>query len=249
MGITLLAGAQYKLAPPLLRYSSVFFAKEATLQMEFAQPGCEVRFTMNNSVPNQTSDIYKKPITVKSNITVTARAFGKGFEPSEAVQVQFWQAGHAYTANNITIPNNRYASKGKASLNDNKGGFVNHGSGTWLGYDADSVVFDIGIAAGKPAQSLMLHCLQHQGAWIFLPQRIKTYALNSDGTTGSLMANNELAVGKDDKTIVVPLSISLSKAQSAGALRIVIFPVKTLPAWHAGATQHAWFFIDELKLY
>jgi hypothetical protein len=233
----------------MLQYESVFFKNAATLSIGFAQPGCSVRYTTDGSEPTGSSALYSKPIAVNRNTTITARAFGQGFTPSAPVQVSFWHAGLPFAVTSSTAPNERYTANGAAALADNKGGNTNHGSGTWLGYDTDSVVIDLAAMGNTNVRSIMLHCLQNQGAWIFLPERIRVYSLNKDGVQAALLASADLPAKQEEVTSAKPLQVPLAQAFGGNGLRIIIYPVKQLPEWHAGKGLHAWFFIDELKLY
>src|SRR4051794_35976916 len=74
----------FQLAPPLIKYRSVFFKDTAMLAIQFQQAGAEIHFTLNNDEPSENDALYKEPIVIKDKqVTVKARSFGKGFLPSD----------------------------------------------------------------------------------------------------------------------------------------------------------------------
>ncbi len=71
----------FQLAPPLLRYPSVFFTKEAVVEMVFAEAGTQIRYTLNGQEPNDKSPIYnptETAIAPNGDIYV-ADGYGKDF--------------------------------------------------------------------------------------------------------------------------------------------------------------------------
>ena len=79
---------KFQLAPPLLKYKSIFFTKKTTLEITFNQPGAGVRYTLTGKEPTEKDMIYTKfiPITGR-RVTVKARAIGNHFIASEIASV------------------------------------------------------------------------------------------------------------------------------------------------------------------
>src|SRR6187200_1044747 len=73
----------FQLAPPLLKFRSVFFTDTAMLQMDFKQSAAEIHYTTTGMEPSEADPIYKKPLVIKNKLTtVKARTFSKDFLPS-----------------------------------------------------------------------------------------------------------------------------------------------------------------------
>lgn len=104
--ISILAQDVFRLAPPILKYNSIFFTNETAVELKFAQSETTVHYTLNNSEPTLQDPIYTKPILIKNNFTtVKAKAFGKQFLPSYTVTVTFIKDGFAVQSLESTLPN------------------------------------------------------------------------------------------------------------------------------------------------
>ena len=125
----------FQLAPPLLKYSSVFFSGEAKVEIKFAQPGTTVHYTCNNREPTEKDPAYTGPVLLQKNFTTfKAKAFGKDFLPSETSAVTFIKDGKKIKTIEGTAADPEYPGNGPYSLTDIRGGFEQAGSPTWLGY-------------------------------------------------------------------------------------------------------------------
>jgi len=79
-----------QLAPPLMKYNSVFFKNEKNVELKFAQPGTQIHYTLNNQPPAEQDKIYTAPIHIKETITtVKAIATDNNFLTSEIVSATF----------------------------------------------------------------------------------------------------------------------------------------------------------------
>lgn len=240
----------FQLAPPLLNYRSVFFQDKTTLEMKFEQPGTEIRYTINGAEPTAKDLLYKKPIVIAGKrVSIKAKAMGKDFLPSETVRVEFIKTGKAITQISFTTPNPKYTTNNKNLLNDHIGGNTNFSSGTWLGYDCDTVEIDIELKKNETIKSVLVDILQNESSWIFLPEQILLYYY--DETQKSyLPLGKEIFLSEgpspkqtDVREIFPKLTVKTNK------LKLVLYPLKKIPAWHPGKDNHAWLFIDEIQVY
>ena len=88
------AQSSVQLAPPLMKYYSVFFKDASIVELKFAQPGTQIHYTLNNQQPTEQDQVYSKPIRVKKSFTtVKAMAAGEGFLNSETVSATFIKDG------------------------------------------------------------------------------------------------------------------------------------------------------------
>lgn len=241
----------YQLAPPLMKTDAVFFSTTSQLRFAFRQPGAVIRYTTDGSVPAESSNLYKGPITVSNNrTTVQARSFAKGFRPSDPVGQQFWKQGIVFTVKSCSKPNERYTGKGGASLNDNMGGDPALSNGRWLGFQSDTVTIDLTNSSGKPVQELMLDLLQAEDQWIFMPSSVQWLAWNETTQAWQLIAEKKFTAEQPHAGSNCQFTLLKAAAKvEAKKQRVVMVPLQQLPDWHGGKGQPAWLFIDELKLY
>ncbi|MFA5006606.1 MAG: chitobiase/beta-hexosaminidase C-terminal domain-containing protein [Candidatus Izemoplasmatales bacterium] len=59
------------------------YADAVTVALASATPGATIRFTLDGSVPDETSPSYADPIRIDSSTVLTVRAFAEGLRPSE----------------------------------------------------------------------------------------------------------------------------------------------------------------------
>ena len=249
--VTTSYGQPVQLAPPLFKYQSVFFKDAATVELQFAQQGTQIYYTLNNQQPTEKDKIYTKPIQLKNSITtVKAITSGAGFLSSEVVSATFIKDGLTIKSVQQTTANERYPGKAANALVDNEGGLTDLNAKTWLGYQQDSVEINVQTERKQKLSSVLIHCLQDHSSWIFLPGQIKVFYFDEAKqsflliTTQSYPAK-EIIQGASCEIIM----ISLPKKLIADKIKIVLKRIQTLPEGHPGKGKPGWLFIDEIKLY
>ena len=251
LSYSLFAQDTFQLAPPLLKYNSVFFINTTSVEIKFAQSGTSVHYLLDKREPTRQDPVYTKPIAIKNNFTtLKAKAFGNKFHPSESVAVTFIKEGKSIQFVNQTSPNNKYPGAGVNTLIDNKGGIEQLSSKTWMGYNCDTVVVTMGMAKIQTVNKVLINFLQSENNWIFLPEEVIINWL--DNKTGSyrIFGHEKLFTTKETPGTQCNNQIITSKKRvRTNKILINIVVKKIIPSWHAAAGKHAWMFIDEIKVY
>ena len=81
---------------PYLNGDPSYYEGELPVDLRSRTEGAVIRYTLDGSVPDEGSPVFKAPFNIKDDIVITARAFKDGLEPSELMKV------HAYPA--VKIP-------------------------------------------------------------------------------------------------------------------------------------------------
>jgi Chitobiase/beta-hexosaminidase C-terminal domain len=243
------SGQLFQLAPPLLKYKSVFFEGSTSVEILFNQPGAEVHYTLNGKEPTANDLIYTKPIRITKQAMLKAKAFGKSFLPSETVQARFIKDGKKITEIVFSTPGEKYSSTKKDILYDNKGGLFNIHNGSWLGYDTDTVTITIRLQQKEEITSVLVNMLQDEASWIFLPEQTLLYYYNEKQHAFEPAAKELLAFDKQSAKAIVSKTIHFQQPVYTDQLKLVLLPVKNIPAWHPGKGNHGWLFIDEIKVF
>ena len=245
------AQESFQLAPPLLKYPSVFFTKEAKIEMAFAEPNTEIHFTTNGAEPTQNDPIYKTPLAITKNFTtVKARVFSKIYQASDVVAATFIKDGLPIKSIECTPPNPKYAGSGAPSLVDNKGGTTNISSKTWLGFQTDTVEIVLNLNKKEKVNSVLVNLLQDYGSWIFLPEKIEVYSFDSKKKTFQLIGNQIFNQENEVKgSFCTPSVLTVKKGVKTDKIKLQLYLVKHIPDWHAGHGSRSWIFIDEVKVY
>lgn len=241
---------RFQLAPPLIRSTSVFFTDSARVTMYFAQSGTRIHYSFKHTLPTSDDPLYKGPLTIKEAVTtVHARSYAEAeFLPSDPVSITLIKEGLPLTSLTTSAPNPKYPGSGPATLTDNLGGLASVGSPTWMGFDTDTASFTVTLKQEAIPERVLLHFLQNEDSWIFLPERITVYAITGEGEKEIARLSNSTDQPHAGSRCV-PQFLQLQPTGPVAQLRISINGVSHLPGWHAGKGQHAWVFIDEIKIY
>jgi len=243
----------FQLAPPFLKYPSVFFEKKAKVSLQFAQAGTQIHYTTNGLEPTENDPVYSRPIVVKEQATtLKVKVFGDGFLPSETVEATFYKRGLAIEQVIHDQPDDRYRGAGYATLTDGLGGIAEHSHPAWLGFQQDKVTIEVRLEKPQKISQLLLHVLQNQGAWIFLPQRVEVFYLYQlpETTAYVWMGTKVLDASKmDERVACQAILMSLGEEIKTDRLVVKIYPLAQIPDEHPGKGRPGWLFLDEIKLY
>jgi hexosaminidase len=208
----------------------------------------EIRYTLDGTPPTAASQVYDKPIVVKSNTTIQAQIFEKG-QPKEkpssmAITLHKGIGSKLKLAN---PPDPKYASQGARTLTNGILATSNLNDGYWLGFEATDLDVKMELASISEVKSLKLRCLHNPNAWIFLPLSIEVN-VSEDGKNfrtfktevppkaagGKDVAIQEFKIELDNK----PTKFVFVKAITQGVC----------PADHPNAGGKAWLFVDEIVI-
>jgi Chitobiase/beta-hexosaminidase C-terminal domain len=241
----------FQLAPPLLKYASMFFTKEAKIEMFFAEPNTEIHFTTNGAEPTERDPIYKTPLSITTNFTrVKARVFSKTYQASEVVEALFIKDGLPIHSVECTPPSPKYAGSGATTLIDNKGGTTVLSKKTWLGFRVDTVGIVLNLKKKQKVKKVLLNLLQDYGSWIFLPQKIDAFYFDDKTKSYQFADNLVFMQDKDVKgSFCTPSVLMFKNGVKTDKIRLQVYLVKQIPDWHVGKGSKSWIFIDEIKIY
>lgn len=239
----------FQLAPPILKYRSVFFADTSSCSVLFNQSGATVHYTLNGQEPTSSDKVYTQTLLFKKGTILKVKAFSNDFAASETVSAQFVKEGIAIGSITYTKPNPEYANTNERILNDNIGGNLNFKNGEWLGYNNDTVELNITLKKKKTVSSVLMDIFQDEGSWLFLPEQIQVLYYDGKQKIFLPAAARKFAAEKASPKNCNLQNIAFEKPVVTDWLKIIILPLKKIPGWHPGKDSHAWFFTDEIKLY
>lgn len=249
--VSLFAQELYQLSTPLLKYASVFFTDIARIEIKFAQRGTTIHYTLDKREPMERDAVYRVPINVTKNLTsLKARVFGNNFLPSETVAATFIREGKRIKSVQYTLPDKKYPGTGSNTLIDNKGGLLPLSSATWMGYQCDTVSITMDMGKQESVKEVLLNFLQSESSWVFLPEQILIYWFD-DKTNRFQFFGKEL-YSADKETPGAHCNYRMINSKNkirTNKILINIVVRKIIPDWHAAKGEHAWMFIDEIKVY
>lgn len=242
---------QFQLAPPMVKYTSVFFTDTVSVTMEFAQKGTTIHYTNDGSEPSITSKQYTGPVVINKHLTtLKAKVFAKEYLPSEAVAITFIRQGLPVKAVGFTTPHPQYSGNGSSDiLFDNKGGIPDFTNKNWVGFQQDTVEINITLKQKTAIRSVLFNVLQDYGAWIFFPSKAELLINDVKGQQTVIGEMNIVPKQNEMSKTVHPFTFHLSKKIITDKMVLRLQLLKNIPAWHPGNGQPAWIFIDEIKLF
>ena len=244
-----LSQTTFQLAPPMLKYKSAFFTSITSFEVIFNQPGAEVRYTLNGNEPTANDLLYSTPISITKRTQIKVKTFGNNFLPSETVSATFVKNGRIIKQIQYSKPNESYYKSKPDILNDNIGGIINYRSGTWLGYDNDTVTIEIDLIKKETINTILISLLQDENSWIFLPEQIMVYYYNDKSKTFQPVGKENFTHNKPSPKQCKLQEIKPSEKIKSNKLKLALLPLQKIPDWHAGKGKHGWLFIDEIKVY
>ena len=231
---------ELKLSTPEIRSESIFFNDRTSLQINLAMEGIEVYYTEDGSIPTKNSSLYKGPFKVDKSASIIAKAWHAEFKSSDVVELQL----HKVDAKNemqITLepnPSDSYPGDGVITLTDGLKGSMNFRDGKWLGFSSRSIEFKVRLKKAIDHPVMVLSMLQNQDAWIFLPKSIEVFI---EGELAVLWEKDRLE-DQPKSYEYAKLTIPRKKAREM----VIQVNMDELPAWHPGAGNLPWLFIDEI---
>lgn len=236
----------FRLAPPQLKATSIFFDTETSLALSYDFPDALIRYTLNGDEVVKNSKVYVSPIPIFESSIITAKVFHADYLESEPVRVVVLKAVKDALIKNLNLTpsaDEQYRGLGPKGLWDMvKGGKQFATDPQWMGFQTDSIKAVVKLGDKSKVSTVVVSSLVNQSSWIFAPAEIKVFYLGKliGETTYPESSLPTVASDAFNKVSVTPGVYD--------QLEVVIYPLKVLPEWHQGKGTQPWFFMDEIIL-
>lgn len=223
-----------------IQMAMVSKAHPQKLVLDFRMEGATIRYTLDGTEPTIKSKLYRRPLNINKPCIIKAKAFHQDFDPSETVTATFVASMKKILNYIVSEPNPKYTADGSKTLFDGQFGNVSYAK-NYLGYDKGPLEITIQPDAAQIISNVHISHLTHQGAWIFGPSKISVFD-----------ENNKLLIQKNFEDSIQKSTTNHSintlhvTKKMYNHLKLVIEPVSTIPDWHDGRGNPAWFFVDEV---
>ena len=198
-----------------------------------------------DKLPNKKSQLYQSPIPSGKTGILYARLSRNGYlaETSSSWKIVTNKAigaeisyKQAYSAD--------FSTGGKLALLDGILGSDNFQDGNWQGFEGDDL--DVVIDLGKviDVKTINANFLSDNESWIFLPKQVSVQ-FSEDGINYTSLKSVNFNTGKEIKEAVIqPVSFSIKN--KIRFIKVIALNQGILPAWHPGAGNKPWLFVDEI---
>jgi hypothetical protein len=251
-----------KINPPLNQTTvQVISDTPVQLRLRHFVPGTTIRYTLDGTDPDSLhSMVYDGRTFIDSQVLMKARAFRKGWRPSDVVQSQFYRATFKPdTIILMTRADSSYMGKGGTTLKDLQKGSQNFGDGKWIAFRNNRMECMLQFSKPVRARSITVSTLVNVGAMIFPPRNIRIMGGNDPSNLRLLY---QLAPPSDTlltSNYLIPYECKFPPV-SVRYIRVMVEPFGRLPVSMRPPllpspkknekpkpfNDKGWFFIDEL---
>lgn len=236
-----------KLTPPVLENDNFVITSPIPLKLKHYIRGAVIRYTTDGKEPDSlSSPVYDKVIDINTDFTLKAKAYKPGWISSDIISQHFFKGTYrADSAILLSKMDDKYKGNGAATIIDGIKSDINFASGKWLGYRENPM--EVMLLFDKPveANSITLSMLQQIGAYIFPPVQVTVWGGADKNHLKLLTTIKPQQPTKESTQENLAITCSFAPA-NVSCIKLLITPVRSLPAWHDGKGQKAWVFVDEV---
>lgn len=204
----------------------------------------DIYYTLDGSEPTSASNKYDTPVRIKENATIKAvvvRPAGNSRVFSE--KIIFSKS----TAKPVTLrvaPSRGYEFKGGPEMTDGLTGDTNYKTGRWLGFQGKDLDAAIDLKQPVEISQVAFNTNVVKGDWIMGAAGV-TVKVSEDGKNFKEVVSKTIpSLKQSDKDGIYPQEVTFAPVK-ARYVEVIIKSDK-LPAWHGGAGNPAYLFVDEI---
>lgn len=221
--------------------------KSGAIKVTYGTMGdAPIRYTLDGTVPDESSPVYSGPLEIRESSVLSASAFRHGRPgPVKTDTVSFNLA----TARPVTLlqPScDRYTFDGAQMLVDGLEGDNVFGSGRWIGFENSDLVAVVDLGERKTFASVSLGVCVKTADGVFDARRI-TVSVSDDGRRYRVVADREYPQA-DRETMQVSRHFLSFPETVARYVKVKAESEKTVPSWSWLAGSRAFLFCDEIKI-
>ncbi|MEZ4906603.1 MAG: discoidin domain-containing protein [Saprospiraceae bacterium] len=200
-----------------------------------------IDFIMNNEDELKK---YSEPLLINDSKLIKYASYNKKTGYSHVEMSEYISTSQKMKIDLLTKYSPQYTGGGDFALIDNVRGENNFRLGEWQGYyDTDvKVVLDLGEETS--ISEVHSEFLQDIGSWIWMPKEILIESSN-DGINFNECGIIENKIASDNYDSIIQDYV-LKKNIDCRYVKITAINFGSIPAWHVGAGNPSWLFVDEI---
>ena len=234
------------LNPPIAKTAPGIYEPSTLIELKHPFRGVEIRYTLDEKEPDSVSSpVYEKPFPIEAFTVVKAKAYKKGWYGSKNLKAVYFIKG--IWPDSVALVSKDPATKGKGKeLFDTDIGDLNLGSGAWIELKQPT---EMEFFFTKPVtlQEVALNSFVRMEWNIFPVQKIEVWG----GTPSAVTKLTTWQQGAPAKMEEPDLKQPLVRfpATSVSYLKVVVYPVASMPSWHANKNKPSRVFVSEVVLH
>ena len=230
---------------PAITAAGRSFGDRLEVSLHTAAPGLKVYYTTDGAEPGTGAQGYTRPFFVTETTTVKAVAVADDNERSLVAAATFTKLPHNWSIKIASKYNRQYTAGGDLGLLDGVRGTTNFSAGAWQGYQGQDFEAVVDLGRVHDVSRLGAGFLQNIRFWIWMPTRLD-FALSTDGQTFTPVLSIPNDVPADSYEVVTKDFVRHIAPRPARFVRVKAYNYGKIPAWHLGAGNDAFIFIDEI---
>ncbi len=223
--------------------TSINVNKQVTATLGGVSKDHIIHYTLDGTVPTEQSAIYKTPIIIEKNGTLTAAVLQDGILLD---QIKKSFNLHKAVGKSIalqTAPDIQYNKGGNSAwVNGCLGNDEQFSDDEWLGWDGKAFDGTIDFGNAVTTSSLQTRFFHKPSSWVWVAKKV-TVQVSDDGKDFKTVAEKDVPVPSKDGAAVFSVSW---QPVTAKYMRIIAEPLGKIPAGNTGAGDEAWLFVDEM---
>ena len=225
------------------------FDQPMTITMSSSVPKSEIRYTLDGSMPNENSLLYKKPFVISNSTYVKAKTFKAGSTPSFTTIKRF-NFDYIIGAKYANKPNTPYNFNPESILFDGETGDISELSHGWLGFSGNNLDVVLELSKAIELQQVVVSFAHVPDAWAFAPTAVQVY-VSEDGVNFSPSIDAKLKYAPEEQSMNSPQKVSVIVEVNRPDVKFVRLVAKNMgriPAWHKARGLRPWIMVDEIEL-
>lgn len=222
------------------------FQKGEDVSMVYPTETDVIYYTLDGSVPDLTSNIYKEPFTFTENAQLKAVSHHPQTGFSKIVEAEYIRYEKDKTINILSRCSKLYTAGGPDGLIDGVRGKSNFGLGGWQSYQGQDFEATVDLGSEKEISMIGAGFLQAVRSWIIFPVSV-TFEISDDNITfkpyGKVINHHPY-----DNYDEITDDFIVKKKAKARYVRVKAENFGKLPEWHLGAGGDVHIFIDEILI-
>ncbi|MCF8334383.1 MAG: discoidin domain-containing protein, partial [Bacteroidales bacterium] len=207
----------------------------------------ELRYTLDGSQPNTSSELFKKPFTLEKPADIKASAFrGDSLLTTASMSVFIHKAAGKEVK--YVSPYKKYTAGGDKALTDGLTGSSDYKDGKWQGFIGKDMEVVIDLGTQQNISTIKTRFLHHPANWIFRPKKV-TVKISEDGENFSDFGSFDFAEADKELNTGIYPAVVKQKKTNARYVKISADAYEVCPQWHKGAGNAAWLFLDEIVVF
>jgi hypothetical protein len=246
-----------QLSQPLLSNSSRVFKDQSKIELSHPRQGVSIRYTLNGTEPDSlTSPVFKNDLIIKSNSTIKAKAYKKGWLSSGVSTFGFLRTAIKPDRIKLLFESDQYhKAMGANSLIDGQLGDFDTNNTNWLGYQGNNLEILLEFKTVREIQNVALNMLispngfdnRFPYGYSFPPTIIQVFGGTDIDNLKLIGTMNPVMPSKTSVQEIKSIYTTF-KPQSVSFIKVIAKPLKKLPEWHQAKGKPGLLLVDEILI-